>query len=155
MKGSSLMTADPAALRYLMTETIFSICETELEVVANTSPRFPFYGGNKRNYLFLTHDMQCEWMSAAALDAFTKTLAALKLTLEDIAVLNIARLGEAPAKPDLVAFFHPKVVIALGATLPWDESGDIRVFKTHSFDDMLVDAEKKRVFWTTVKTLLV
>jgi len=138
-----------------MTETIFGIDETEPEALPDTEPRFSFYGGNKQNYLFLTQDTQCEWMSVAALDAFTKTLAALKLTPEDIAVLNIEKLGEVPSQSDLIAFFNPKVVIALGASLPWDESGGIRVFKTHSFDDMLIDAEKKRVFWTTIKTLLI
>lgn len=151
MKSLSLHTNDPVALRYLMTETIFGIDEP----TPSRSPQFSYHGGNRRNYLFLTHEIGHEWMSAAALDAFTKTLAALKLTMDDIAVLNIGKLSEIPAKPDLIAFFNPKVIVALGASLPWDESDGLVVYQTCSFDEMLVDAEKKRKFWTAIKTLLV
>lgn len=151
MKEPSLHTMDPVALRYLMTETIFGIDEP----APGRSLQFSFYGGNRRNYLFLTHEIQHEWMSAAALDAFVKTLSALKLSLDDIAVLNMGKLPEIPAKTELIAFFNPKVIVALGAPLPWDESDDFTVFKTYSFDEMLADAEKKRIFWTAIKTLLV
>ncbi|PPL04436.1 hypothetical protein [Parapedobacter indicus] len=164
MNGFSLHTTDPTALRYLMTETIFGIEEPGADgpdqeaavptATPNTSLQFAYHGGNKRNLLFLTHETQYEWMSAAALDAFTKTLAALKLSTDDIALLNVGKLSEIPEKSHLLAFFNPKVVVALGASLPWDESDGLTVFKTYSFDEMLVDAEKKRLFWTTLKTLL-
>lgn len=165
MKDFSLHTTDPVALRYLMTETIFGVEEPEKALsdrepavpiaTAGPSPLFSYHGGNKRNYLFLTHETRHEWMSAEALDAFTKTLAALKLAADDIAVLNVGKLPEIPAKSDLIAFFNPKIIVALGASLPWDGSDGLIVFKTYSFDEMLVDAEKKRVFWATIKTLLV
>jgi len=164
MNGFSLHTTNPVALRHLMTETIFGIEEPENasgnpeasvpKTTSGLSLPFAYHGGNKRNLLFLTHETLYEWMSAAALDAFTKTLAALKLSMDDIALLNVGKLSEIPEKSHLLAFFNPKVVVALGVSLPWNESDDLVVFKTYSFDEMLVDAEKKRVFWTTIKTLL-
>jgi len=152
MKSLSLHTTDPLALRYLMTETIFGMDEPTVPGVA---PRFSYYGGNKRNYLFLTHETRYEWMSESALEAFAKTLAALKLSVDDVAVLNVGKLPAVPAKSDLIAFFRPKVVVTLGAALPWDATDGLTVFEAHSFDEMLVDAEKKRLFWATIKTLLV
>ena len=155
MDGSSMLTGDPVALRYLMTETIFGIGEPLDATPEDTTPQFSYYGGNRRHFLFLTHDPQNKWMSAAALDAFSKTLGALKLSADDVAVLNMAAFPVVPAVADLVAFFKPKVIVALGATLSGAPSEGVEVFNTHSFDEMLVDAEKKRAFWTTVKTLLI
>ena len=154
MRNSSLHTVDPVALRCLMTETIFGVGEPTDAVVA-APPQFSHYGGNKRNFLFLTHDARHEWMSDAAFDAFTKTLGALKLSMDDVAVLNVGKLPSVPAEADLVAFFHPKAIVALGASVPWGTSSTTTVFQTYSFDEMLVDAEKKRTFWATVKTLLI
>ena len=163
MSNSSLHTVNPVALRYLMTETIFGIEEVGDAGVAivqerkstDASPQFSYYGGNKRNYLFLTHDPQHEWMSGVALEAFAKTLAALKLSVDDVAVLNIGKLSEVPTEVALTTFFHPKLVVLLGVSVPWVGSESLQVFKTHSFDEMLVDAEKKRAFWTTAKTLFI
>jgi hypothetical protein len=165
MPTASINTADPIALRAFMTETIFgvegqAITEADkglIQPVSNPKPvaQFSFYGKNQRHYLFLTREEQHEWMPVAALEAFTKTLAALKLTIDDIAVLNVAKLPEMPTADAICAFFKPKVVVLLGASLVWPEQQDLTVFRTHSFDEMLTDAEKKRIFWTTIKTLLV
>lgn len=184
MSRSTLNTSNPIALRYLMTETIFwmgegatsagvavapDAVETREETpgkqpeapvaesggTPNQPPQFLFYGGNKRHYLFLTQAGPHEWMSEPALDAFTKTLGALKLTVDDVAVLNMAKLPQKPAPADLAVFFNPKVVICLGVPFPGPRLGGITVFEAPSFDEMLLDAEKKRVFWTTIKSLLI
>jgi|SRR5690606_15991249 hypothetical protein len=176
---SDIRTTDPVALRYLMTETLFGTGDAPASPVETgrhaavqpghpaiatpsesmappiIAPSFRFYGGNKRNYLFLNQDTQHEWMSPPELEAFTKTLAALKLTLDDVALLNLHALSPFPSKEDLIVFFKPRVVVALGVSHSWEELEDIAVFNTCTFDEMLVDAEKKRLFWNTVKTLLV
>ncbi len=164
---SPLNTSDPIALHSLMTETIFDVgtdmatqSNDELDAAAPATQQdraqsFAFYGKNKRNYLFLTEEKQHQWMSVAALDAFTKTLAALKLTADDVAVLNVDKLTETPSVDSISVFFKPKVVVCLGASFTWPEQDGITVFRTHSFDELLADAEKKRIFWSTIKTLLV
>ncbi|SEK72335.1 hypothetical protein [Parapedobacter koreensis] len=172
-----LNTSDPIALRYLMSETVFGIAEgamdtsgtgqPEKEAVGKQEqvPQFVFYGKNKRNYLFLTQEKQHEWMSAAALEAFTKTIAALKLTPDDVAVLNVGALVAIPGKADVLSFFRPKVIVGLGVSVqsigldispsaPMAEHHGITIFHTCTFDEMLTSPEKKRLFWTTIKTLL-
>lgn len=187
MARSSLHTVDPLALRCLMTETLFDVGHAyamplamavepvsavveqpvapKAEEAAPPAPSFPHFGGNKGQYLFLTNDSQHEWMSAAALDAFIKTLTALKLTADDVSVFNVSGPEVFPSKDDIVSFFNPRVLISLGVSLPWtgldnlsvasvvDHQG-IRVFQTHTFEEFLVDADKKRLFWATIKTLL-
>lgn len=174
---SNINTSDPMALRYLMSETIFVSGENSEEVTVDKTPEispkeeheevldFVFYGENKCNYLFLTHERQYPFMSDAALDAFTKTLAALKRTLADVAVLNLDSLPATPRKENVISFFKPKTMVFLGvapqavglATIPPQtivEYSGITLFHTYSFDEMLADGEKKRLFWTTIKTLL-
>lgn len=173
---SGITTSDPIALRYLITETIFDISEQPIpganqqrampEPVVTQEPLFDFYGKNKRNYLFLTQEQHHKWMPPTALDAFTKTLTALRLTEEDIAILNMGAFTAPPSKDDILSFFNPKVLVSLGASLQWPELNSlpsesvanyngITIFHTYTFDDMLVDAEKKRLFWTTIKNLLI
>ena len=150
--SSPLNTVEPVALRHLMSETIFDIEAPE----ARRAPHNVRYlGQNKRRYLFLTHEAEHEWMSEAAMDALVKTLAALQLAVDDVAVLNIAKLAESPSADELSAFFDPKVVVNLGTSLDWPEQAGTTVFHTRRFDDMLADAAKKREFWATIKTLLI
>jgi len=148
MGSSPLNTDDPLALRCLMTEAIFPIDET-------SERTYPFYGGNKRRYLFITNEPRHQWMSPEAWDAFTKTLAALKLSVDDIALINVGTLSPPPQPAELGGIFNPRVVVLLGAALQWPETSEITVYNGYSFDDMLADADKKRMFWNTVKTLLV
>lgn len=157
MSLPTINTVDPTALRYLMTETVFDIAERAADTPLEppTVPPFIFFGRNKRNYLFLTHEKQYEWMPEAAMDAFIKTLAALKLAEDDVALLNLATLTEPPTVRQLSSFFKPRVVVNLGTPFTWPEQEEVTVFHTHAFGDMLADAEKKRVFWTTVKQLLI
>lgn len=172
MAISNIQTSDPAALAYLLNDTLFRIPEGEQQPIPDNPEdrerqpaRFAYYGGNNRRYLFLTEDEQHEWMSPAALEALSKTLAALKLSVADIALLNLGKLPAMPSGAQLISFFKPKVAILLGTSeslfVPdcpvgesvTDETG-LTVFRTDSFDALLVDAEKKRQFWTAIKKLL-
>ncbi|WP_257657962.1 hypothetical protein [Parapedobacter lycopersici] len=169
MALSNIQTADPTALGCLLNETIFGIAEARPDGGVDhetESPHFVFYGENKRRYLFLVEDRHHEWMSAPALDAFSRTLAALKLSVGDIALLNLARLPEVPKKTQLTAFFQPRAVVLLGAPpavfgLDPGVSGQVvdsdglPVLRTAAFDELLTNDEKKRQFWTAIKQLLV
>ncbi|HWK59726.1 MAG TPA: hypothetical protein VNQ80_20455 [Parapedobacter sp.] len=170
MPAPAINTVDPVALRYLMTETVFSVEDGSADTLVETrtgskgsephkpeqaAPSFVFFGQNKRNYLFLSDEKQHEWMSEVAMDAFVKTLAALKLAADDVALLNLAKLAEPPSIGQLALFFKPKVVVNLGTKFVWPEQHDVKLFHTYAFGDMLADAEKKRAFWTTIKHLLI
>src|SRR5690554_1681310 len=139
--------------------------ETEASPAASPPSEFAFLGENQQGYLFVTDDAQADGMSAAAMDAFTKTLAARNLSLADVAVFNVARHTGSLAFADVVAFFKPRAVVLLGPPasqfgLPDVPSntvgkvGDTPVFQTYSFDVLLADAEKKGAFWPVLKSLL-
>src|SRR5690606_21466824 len=160
---------DPVALRYLLTEPIFTVGPdkgTPSMDQPETPPSvdFIFYGKNGRRFLFLVDDRQHQWMSTAALDAFSKTLAALKLSADDVALLNLATRADRVRKADMLSFFKPAVIVLLGiapeavglsmSSTPLCEYEGIKLFCTCTFDEMLVEAEKKRQFWSTIKTLL-
>ncbi|MFB2119746.1 hypothetical protein [Parapedobacter sp. 2B3] len=170
MSLPTIHTVDPIALRYLMTETIFDVEDgmgsmiegaavEPMDVSVDHKPtpglQFPYSGQNRRNYLFLTDEKQHEWMSGAAMDAFVKTLGALKLAVDDVAVVNLAKLASSPSVTDLAVFFNPRVVVNLGTSFVWPQQDGVTVFHTHAFDDLLVDTEKKQIFWTTIKRLLI
>lgn len=129
------------------------------------APVFSFLGENRQGYLFVTHDPHSDYMSAEGMDAFTKTLAARKLALTDVAVFNLARHAGEVAVADLVSFFKPRAVILLGLeatrlgmpALVFNAigtAGDVTVFQTYSFDEMIEDAAKKNAFWPVLKSLL-
>lgn len=130
------------------------------------TPAFSFLGENKRHYLFVTHEHAYDYMSSPAMEAFSKTISALKLQLADIAVINLAKYQQPIAIIELFNAFAPEAIILLG--LPAKSLGladtdpnsimkheGIKVFQTYSFETMLTDADKKRDFWTTLKTILV
>lgn len=135
-------------------------------IVTEAPPTFAFIGENKRRYLFVTDDAQSDFMSAAGLDAFLKTLGARKMALDDVAVFNMARHQGTVAFTDLAMFFKPQAVVLLGASATQvgipeiaanslGKVGDIPVFQTYSFDVLLGDNEKKAAFWPILKSLLV
>lgn len=140
---SALHTTDPVALRYLMSETLFSVAgeavdapvdeprvvadesvaqpavavpepETEATPATSQPAEFAFLGENKRGYLFVTDDPQSDYLSGPAMDAFVKTLGARQLGLADVAVFNAARHAGPVAFADLAAFFKPRAVVLLG-----------------------------------------
>src|SRR3546814_17636034 len=113
MPPSTINTVNPTALRYLMTETVFGVEEGELRAPLETptAPPFVFFGRNKRNYLFLTHEEQHEWMPEADMDAFVKTLAALKLAEADVALLHLAPTADPPTGEQPAVFVKPTVIL--------------------------------------------
>lgn len=174
MAASSLRTDEPAALRCLMTETLFDIGVVPEQSVAGTIPQpdtpiadplppLTGYGKNARHFLFLTDDGQHEWLSPAAMDAFGKTLSALGLSADDIVLVNMARQAAPVTKAALIALFSPRTVVIFGASVDGWGTGEpdntvsvvngISVFRTYRWEELLADVNKKRAFWATMKQL--
>lgn len=169
MLQRNINTSDPIALRYLMDNVIFSIGDSDAEstdVVQEERLKFAFYGKNRRNFLFLIQEEQYQWMSVEAMEAFNKTLTALKLSVDDIALLNVRTLSDIRQKEEIISSFRPKVMVFLGLApqsvgievppfKPLSNYNGIAVFCTNTFDEMLADGEKKKQFWVTIKTVLI
>lgn len=124
------------------------------------------YQGNKTTgILFILRYEQYPYFSPAALDAFEKTIGALKLTQETVAVVNLAN----PENPNdfkrIMQFFQPTKIILLGvepASLklpPIEHNSYMKgriatVFNTFSFEEMFADVNKKKMFWNEFKTFI-
>jgi len=171
---SPLNTSNPLALQVLMSETIFDIGfsfissseEILKEPVALKEQQFAFksYGSNKKNILFITLDAQHEYFSKDAELAFLKTLKALKLALEDVAVINCKEPFHNQTFKQIKKEFKPRNCIFLGVdpeklgqanfaenVLKMEDG--VQFLYSSSFEEMLVDAKKKRIFWDAIKLM--
>lgn len=72
-------------------------------------PQVPFLGGNKRNILVVSKSTEA-FLPDGELQFLTSVLAACKLGLADIALVNFDRLAEKDFHP-LVSFFNAQTVL--------------------------------------------
>lgn len=134
-----------------------------LEVVGG---EFIYQGNKEQGILFILRYEQYPYFSPAALDAFEKTIGALKLTKETVAVLNLANSHNPNDFKRIMQFFQPTKIILLGVEpaslkLPFIEHNSYMkgriatVFNTFSFEEMFVDVNKKKLFWNEFKSFIV
>lgn len=178
MTMSNLLTDNPIALQALMNETLFStgftvdensgVASSSSAAVVNwdsSSEEFVFQGDKSTGVLFILRYPSYPYFSPAAEKAFIKTIGALQLTPENVAIVNLAN----PQNPNdfkrIMAFFEPKKITLLGvepASLKLPEithnsymKGRIAtVFNTFSFEEMFADVNKKKLFWGEFKTFI-
>lgn len=177
---ATLHSNDPLALQALMSETLFSsglaqaageeaISEVQTTVPpvltsASSQEEFVFQGGFAKSMLFIIDDAQHAYMSAGAYEAFLKTLAALAIPLEDIALLNLATAGNGYDFKRIMVGLQPLKIILLGVdpsrlqlpAIPFNtfqRGKKASVFNTFSFEEMLGDITKKKAFWAAFKNL--
>lgn len=175
---SNLLTDNPIALQALMNETLFSAGFTAEDAVlaAVSSPssavawdssneEFVYRGDKSSGILFILRYPDYPYFSPKAEEAFIKTLGALNIAAEQVAVLNLAN----PQNPNdfkrIMAFFQPKKITLLGVEPASLKLPDIAhnsymrgrvatVFNTFSFEEMFVDINKKKLFWGEFKTFI-
>lgn len=93
------------------------------------------------------------------MDAFEKILAALKLSLADVALINIAG-PQGPTVDQLLEYFRPLKMVLLGTQISVEENQNTRpkstpqILHSYSFAEMMDDVAKKRTFWAQLKALL-
>ena len=176
---SNLLTDNPIALQALMSETIFS---TGFDVSADAKPiveqspssgvnwdssseEFVFQGDKSTGVLFILRYPAFPYFSPEAEDAFVKTIGALKLTPQNVAVVNLANPHNPNDFKRIMTYFEPKKITLLGvepASLKLPEiahnsymKGRIAtVFNTFSFEEMFADVNKKKLFWGEFKTFI-
>jgi len=175
---SNLLTDNPIALQALMNETLFStgfamedvqsqsVDENSAVSWDSSGEEFVYKGDKTTGVLFILRYPSYPYFSPAAEEAFIKTIGALQLTPENVAVVNLAN----PQNPNdfkrIMEFFTPKKITLLGvepASLKLPEiahnsymKGRIAtVFNTFSFEEMFADVNKKKLFWGEFKTFIV
>lgn len=171
---SPLNTSNPLALQVLMSETIFdidfpipSVDDASLEVLSiQKEPEIILktYGGNNKNILFVISDNNNEFLSVDAEIAFMKILRALKLALEDVIIFNYNQLDTGLTFGKIKEKFNPRNCIFLGvepqllgvkacAENMLKIEDNIQFLYSYSFEEMLRDTEKKRLFWDAIKLM--
>ncbi|MGE8378836.1 MAG: hypothetical protein ACN6PN_10815 [Sphingobacterium sp.] len=127
---------------------------------------FIYQGSKDQGILFILRYAQYPYFSPAALEAFEKTIGALKLTKETVAVVNLANTHNPNDFKQIMQFFQPTKIILLGvepASLklpPIEHNSYMKgriatVFNTFSFEEMFADVNKKKLFWNEFKTFIV
>lgn len=174
---SNLLTDNPIAIQALMNETIFShgfsmdnLQEddslADRPVSWDTSDQeFVYQGDKSTGVLFILRYPDYPYFSPKAEEAFIKTIGALGLTPENVAVVNLANPQNPNVFKNIMQFFTPKKIILLGVepkslVLPeikhnsYMKGRIATVFNTYSFEEMFSDINKKKAFWGEFKSFL-
>jgi len=180
-----LHTTNPVALQALLSETIFSIPEEGLPVteVIHASPiqhhiqtpselatnatqeEFIFKGDKSTGVLFILRYPEYPYFSPKAEEAFLKTIGALQLNADNVAVVNLANPHNPNDWKRIMTFFQPKKITLLGVdplslNLPaiahnsYMHGRIATVFNTFSFEEMFADLQKKKLFWMEFKSFI-
>lgn len=167
----TLITDNAIALQALMSETLFStgddvVAQPATDATAlSPSEEFIYQGDKSTGVLFILRYAGYPYFSPAADEAFVKTIAALQLSPENVAVVNLANAHNPNDFKRIMAFFEPKKITLLGVEpaslkLPaiahnaYMKGRIATVFNTFSFEDMFSDLQKKKMFWTEFKTFI-
>lgn len=166
---NDLLTQNPIALSVLMSESLFNIeeCNTNFDHSVIAPPRSSqkaqdkviAWGGNKEKVLFIVNSSVNSYFNEKEKDAFLKTLNALKLDIQDVAVIN--RSNVLAFEEKIKEQFQPRSCIYCeGLNEENKETFNniitiegIKTLYTFSFGEMLKDNNKKRSFWNAIKNI--
>lgn len=167
---SCLLTKNPVAIRQLMSEAIFSLPSEEFTAIVEQVPALEaqvsvkaesplvFLGGNRKRILFFVRHESFEYFSTQAEEAFLKTLGALALSLDDVAVVNRDKTSK--TIEEIKEQLQPKCCVYCegesiegASTFNVLEKANVDSLYTYSFEEMLSDTMKKRLFWNAIKEI--
>jgi hypothetical protein len=120
----------------------------------------PFLGNNTQHILLLIHNPQEAYLAEPLFRLLSNLLNACKLTLDDVALVNMAHLAQ-PDVNALVSQFGAHKVILFGDHFlrfftgrkknnVWEESG-CQFLVTDTLDDMDADKQLKIPFWNVLR----
>ena len=186
---NNLLTNNPAALQALMSETLFgaddilpaAALEASPAIALQSAPavspavdvavgtaameEFVFQGDKSTGILFILRYPEFPYFSPQAEEAFVKTIGALQLNLQNVAVVNLANAHNPNDFKRIMQFFKPSKITLLGVEpaslkLPliahnaYMKGKVAIVFNTFSFEEMFADISKKKAFWSEFKTFI-
>ena len=165
----AIKTHSPFALRLLMTDDLYKVAarsasENPPPVEAEKLPPvFDYLGENNKFMLILVNEDRFDIIDPKDLELLNGILAAKKMEIRDVAVLNI-RKCKACTFADLKQFFSCSSLILFGinpASLQLNEissnqvslQNGTKVLATFSFGEMRDDVARKRIFWDQMKAI--
>ena len=137
----------------------------EIAEPASVAPEFSFsfIGKNQKGFLILCFYPDEDTMEEKHLEALTGALKRKELSLDDVAILNIANYKDTTIAR-ATEYFKPERLLILGKTslvAGWDKFtpnqleklDDITALYTFNFAQMLGDRERTKIFWEQMKAL--
>lgn len=126
---------------------------------------FVYQGDKSTGVLFILRYPDYPYFSPQAEEAFVKTIGALGLQQDKVAVVNLANPHNPNDFKRMMTFFQPRKITLLGVEPRSLKLPDIAhnaymkgrvatVFNTFSFEEMFADVQKKKLFWTEFKTFI-
>lgn len=142
-----------------------SHAEKETTTSAEPMEEFVYQGDKSTGILFILRYPEYPYFSPQAEEAFIKTIGALQLSPQNVAVVNLANPHNPNDFKRIMEFFQPTKITLLGVEpaslkLPaiahnsYMRGRIATVFNTFSFEEMFADVAKKKLFWTEFKSFL-
>jgi hypothetical protein len=137
--------------------------EVPVQPVTETPPAtLNYLGKHKKAFLILTHYPDHEFIAAEHLAALENILKRKEHTLDDVAILNMAK-NTVTGLEQLVTHFNPQKLLILGdkalpvmvpLTLnqPQNINGYVAMY-SFSFEEMMSSTDNKKAFWDQMKNL--
>src|SRR5476651_2202387 len=130
---------------------------TPVPVIETPVLNFNYLGKNAKGFLIICHYPGLDSMDEKHLTALTSTLQRKELSLDDVAIVNLAQHASSTVR-QIHSFFKPSRLLILGqqGILPgWEtfvfnqllEKNEFKALYTHSFTDMMGDRDKTKAFW--------
>lgn len=163
-----ILTEHPLALETLLGDVLFKSLDPKqpsVETQDTSQKREPvFLGSYNKRILFIVNEQSHVFFAPEDEKAFLKTLQALNLNLEDVAVLNTCNT-DVSTYEELKDTFKPREMIYLdcpNTILPGTHEltkneiinlDQMKILHSDSFSAMLNDLEKKKQFWFSIKKM--
>ncbi len=162
---------NPATYHFIMQDDLF-LLKDDRALYIDPAPRpvietptisFNYLGGNKKNFLVITHYHNLDFIAENHLTALQSILKRMELDMADVAIFNKATYPDT-IFGDLLDFFEPAKLLLLGASaLPAGIEkpelnkpvtiNNCNALFTFSFDEMMDNTENKKAFWEQLKLL--
>lgn len=146
---------NPNALSYFMGEQIYVFKPKQ------TDNSIDFLGSNNKQIVMLVHDVSNDYLSTTAEDMFVKLLAAVKLNMQDVAIINTAK--QVADWEIIREKLNPQKVILWGVepafiNLNVDKysvlaANDIDVLYADGLDTITTNVELKRQLWEALQKM--
>ena len=146
---------NPVALRYFMGEQIYVFKPKQ------TDNSIDFLGSNNKQIVMLVQDVDNDYLSATAEDMFVKLLAAVKLNMQDVAIINTAKQS---ANWSLIKDkLNPLKVILWGVAPTFinlnvdkysvQQASGLGVLYADGLDTITTNVELKRQLWEALQKM--
>lgn len=165
-----------AFLQHLITEDIYLVPETSPQKEAPpqrdnklpdppAEPQTPaFYGKNKQQIVLLTNEAGKTWFSEEHEPLLKNILEAIRLTFDDVALINVNNLATDINLETLTSLIGCKKLIAFGVDIrkiipsanpsqPPIEQNGVRILFTYSLKELMNNRNNKKALWDNLKAM--